>query len=164
MPVRPFTIAGRVLHFGRYGGDSEDPRLSQLFLGYPHLVRGYQSGSFTPDECRTDGGCPVFEQLLGSRLLIANLEFRFPLTSLFGADPWSGPLPIELAFFGDAGYAWDQNSSPDLFGGEREPVTSAGVALRIAIQRFLSLEFDFVRPFERTEKGWLFEFSLQQGF
>jgi hypothetical protein len=164
MPVRPFTIAGRVLHFGRYGGDSEDPRLSQLFLGYPHLVRGYQSGSFTPDECRTDGGCPVFEQLLGSRLLIANLELRFPLTSLFGADPWSGPLPIELAFFGDAGYAWDQNISPDLFGGEREPVTSAGVALRIAIQRFLSLEFDFVRPFERTERGWLFEFSLQQGF
>ena len=25
-------------------------------------------------------------------------------------------------------------------------------------------ELDFVRPFERTEKGWIFEFSIQQGF
>jgi Tol biopolymer transport system component len=164
MPVRPVTIAGRLLHYGRYGGQSEDPRLSQLFLGYPHLVRGYQSGSFTADECRADGGCPVFDRLLGSRLLVANLELRFPLGAAFGADPWSGPIPIELAFFGDAGYAWTQDASPDLFGGTREPVTSAGVALRVAVQRFLVLEFDFVRPFERTEKGWLFEFSLQQGF
>ena len=164
MPVRPFTIAGRLLHFGRYGGQSEDPRLSQLFLGYPHLVRGYQSGSFTADECRADGGCPVYERLLGSRLLIANLELRFPLTSAFGADPWSGFLPIEVAFFGDAGYAWNEDLTPNLFGGSQEPVTSAGIALRVALQRFLVFELDFVRPFERSEKGWLFEFSIQQGF
>ena len=164
MPVRPFTLAGRLLHFGRYGGQSEDPRLSKLFLGYPHLVRGYQSGSFTADECRADGGCPVYDRLLGSRILVANLEFRFPLATAFGAEPWSGVVPIEVAFFGDAGYAWDQDVSPDLFGGEREPVTSAGVALRVALQRFLVFELDFVRPFERSEKGWLFEFSIQQGF
>ncbi|HEY7820174.1 MAG TPA: BamA/TamA family outer membrane protein, partial [Vicinamibacteria bacterium] len=164
MPVRPLTIASRVLHFGRYGGESEDPRLSQLFLGYPHLVRGYQSGSFTADECRTDGGCPVFDRLVGSRLLVANAEVRFPLASAFGADPWSGPIPIEVALFGDAGYAWSQGAKPDLFGGGVEPVTSAGVALRVALQRFLVFELDFVRPFERPEKGWLFEFSLQRGF
>jgi Tol biopolymer transport system component len=164
MPVRPLTIAGRVLHFGRYGSESEDPRLSQLFLGYPHLVRGYQSGSFTADECRADGGCPVFDRLIGSRLLVANAEVRFPLSSAFGADPWSGPIPVEVAFFGDAGYAWSQGAKPDLFGGAVDPVTSAGVALRVALQRFLVLEFDFVRPFERPDKGWLFEFALQQGF
>jgi hypothetical protein len=164
MPFRPFTIAARVLHFGRYGTQSEDPRLSRLFLGYPHLVRGYQPGSFSSEECRADGGCPVVDQLIGSRLLAANLEFRFPIESLLGAEPWSGPIPVELAFFGDAGYAWNKGESPDLFGGEREPVTSAGVALRVALQRFLVFELDFVRPFERTEKGWLFEFSIQQGF
>ena len=27
MPVRPFTLAGRVLHYGRYGAGGEDPRL-----------------------------------------------------------------------------------------------------------------------------------------
>jgi Tol biopolymer transport system component len=164
MPVRPFTIAGRVLHFGRYGDQSEDPRLSRLFLGYPHLVRGYQSGSFSPEECRADGGCPVYDQLIGSRLLAANLELRFPIEVLAGAEPWSGPFPVELAFFGDAGYAWNRGQSPDIFGGEREPVTSAGVGLRVALQRFLVFELDFVRPFQRPEKGWLFEFSLQQGF
>jgi outer membrane protein assembly factor BamA len=106
----------------------------------------------------------VFDRLVGSRLLVANAEVRFPLASAFGADPWSGPIPIEVALFGDAGYAWSQGAKPDLFGGGVEPVTSAGVALRVALQRFLVFELDFVRPFERPEKGWLFEFSLQRGF
>jgi outer membrane protein assembly factor BamA len=158
------TVAGRLLHVGRYGGQSDDPGLSPLFLGYPHFVRGYMAESFTADECRADGGCPVYERLFGSRLLVANLELRLPLWSAFGAEPWSGPIPVEIAFFGDAGYAWNQDVSPDLFGGEREPVTSAGVALRVAVQRYLVFELDFVRPFERTEKGWIFEFSIQQGF
>jgi hypothetical protein len=164
LPARPLTVAGRLLHLGRYGGQSDDPGLSQLFLGYPHYVRGYMSGSFTAEECRADGGCPVYERLFGSRILVANLELRVPLWSALGAEPWSGPIPVEIALFGDAGYAWDQDVSPDVFGGDREPATSAGVALRVAVQQYLVFEFDFVRPFERTEKGWIFEFSLQRGF
>src|SRR5262249_55566845 len=38
MPKRPITIAMRALHYGRYGSDSEDPRLVQLYAGYPELV------------------------------------------------------------------------------------------------------------------------------
>jgi hypothetical protein len=71
MPVRPYTIAARVLHYGRYGSGGEDARISPLFLGYPNLVRGYDFGSFDVDECdSSDGDCPVFDQLLGSRVLI----------------------------------------------------------------------------------------------
>ena len=33
MPVRPFTLAARVLHYGRYGSGGEDGRLQPLVLG-----------------------------------------------------------------------------------------------------------------------------------
>src|SRR6267143_4652458 len=49
MPFRPFTLAGRVMHVGRYGNDGE--RLYPLFIGYPSLVRGYDFGSFDASEC-----------------------------------------------------------------------------------------------------------------
>lgn len=163
MPKRPFTIAVRGMHFGRYGRDADDFRLTNLFLGFPNLVRGYQSGSFTAEECAA-GGCEVFDNLLGSKLLVGNVEFRFPLIGTLTGEPWTGPIPIELALFGDAGVAWTRQDEPDFFGGTREPVASAGIALRVALQRFLVVELDFVHPFDRPEKGWLFEFNFKQGF
>jgi hypothetical protein len=51
----------------------------------------------TADACRADGGCPVFQRLLASRLAVAN-------------------------------------------------------------------ELDLVRPFQRPQKGWIFEFNLKPGF
>src|SRR5262249_46603931 len=87
MPVRPVTVAGRLMHSGRYGSGGEDTRLFPLFVGYPNLVRGYDINSFDAAECgtQTDGSCPVFDRLLGSRLLVGNLEVRAPLAALFGA-------------------------------------------------------------------------------
>ncbi len=34
MPTRPVTLAARVMHFGRYGSDGEDERLSEPYLGF----------------------------------------------------------------------------------------------------------------------------------
>src|SRR5436309_9652512 len=78
MPVRPLTIAARVMHYGRYGSGGEDQRLSPLYLGYPSLVRGYDFNSFSASECgvQAGGSCPVFDRLLGSRMLVGNLEAR----------------------------------------------------------------------------------------
>ena len=56
MPVRPFTFATRLLHYGRYASDGEDPRLQPLFLGQPGLVRGYSYGSFDASECNPPPG------------------------------------------------------------------------------------------------------------
>ncbi len=167
MPVQFFTIATRVMHYGRYGSDSEDPRLSPLFIGYPTLVRGYDVDSFTAADCRFDlsGGCPEFDRLIGSRTLIGNVELRMPLLRPFGVRRGLyGPLPVELAFFADAGVAWDSASKPDFFGGDREPVASAGVALRINAFGFAIAQLDFARPFQREERGWTFQFSLAPGF
>jgi outer membrane protein assembly factor BamA len=154
-----------VLHYGRYGADGEDPRLTPLFIGYPTLVRGYDIGSFTPAECglSSTGGCPAFDRLVGSRMLVGNLEFRFPLLRPFGLrSGMYGPIPAELAFFADAGMAWTRE--PGAQFGDRELVRSAGIALRFNALGFAILQLDYVRPFDRPGKGWLWQFSLAPGF
>jgi outer membrane protein assembly factor BamA len=166
MPVRPFTLAFRGLYYGRFGSSAEDGRLPTLFLGYPGLVRGYDSGSFQSSECgvQTDGSCPAFDRLIGSRIGIANAELRFPLWGAFGGDRFYGPLPIEMAIFADAGIAWGRNSRPGLAGANREPVASAGIAARINVLGFAVAEIDYVRPLDRPGRGWLWQFSLRPGF
>ena len=167
MPAPFFTVATRVMHYGRYGSDAEDPRLNPLYIGYPTLVRGYDVDTFTAADCRADpaGGCPAFERLIGSRTLIGNLELRMPLLRPFGVRRGMyGPLPVELAFFADGGVAWDSRSKPELFGGDREAVASAGVALRINAFGFAVVQLDYARPFQRERQGWVFQFNLAPGF
>jgi Tol biopolymer transport system component len=166
MPVRPFTFAVRGLHYGRYGGDSEDSRLPPLFIGYQGLVRGYDYGSFDANECNSVdfSTCEAFDQLEGSRVAIASAEFRFPLLGLFSGRSFYGPFPIELALFGDAGLAWTSDTKPSFAGGDREWVRSAGVALRANLLGFAVAEFDYVRPFDRSRKGWIWQFGLTPGF
>jgi Tol biopolymer transport system component len=164
MPVRPVTLAGRVLHYGRYGAGAEDQRLGSLFLGYPNLVRGYDSGSFTASECGTGGGCPVYDRLLGSRLLVGNVEVRAPLLGLFGAKSLYGPVPIEIGAFFDAGVAWLSGSRPALFGGERQLVKSFGGTARLNLFGFAVLQLDYVKPLDRPGKSPYFTFNLLSGF
>jgi hypothetical protein len=166
MPAPFYTIAGRAMHFGRYGSGSNDQRLFPLFMGYPSLVRGYDQNSFSIDECDVDTGtCPTYERLLGTRLLIGNLEFRFPLLRPFGVTQnMYGPLPVEVALFADGGVAWSRGEKPELFGGSRQGVGSAGIAFRVNVLGFMIAEFDFVRPFSRPEQGTMFLFHLTPGF
>ena len=163
MPVRPFTLAFRGLYYGRYGNDSEDSRLPTLFLGYPGLVRGYDSGSFEAQECGITGGCPLFDRLIGSRLLVANAELRFPLWGVFGGDNFYGPLPLEMAVFSDAGVAWGRGTSPRFAGGDRAPVVSVGATLRANLLGFAVGEINYVRPLDRN-RGWIWQFNLRPGF
>jgi outer membrane protein assembly factor BamA len=167
MPAPFYTLASRVIHYGRYGGDAEDPRLLPLYIGYPTLVRGYDVNTFDASECvpSATSQCPAFDRLLGSRMLVANLEFRFPLLRPFGLSRrMYGPLPVELGFFTDAGVAWSRGQRPALLGGTRHGVSSAGVTLRVNLMGFAVGEFDFSRPFQRPRKGWVFQFNLSPGF
>jgi outer membrane protein assembly factor BamA len=170
MPKRPYTFAVRLLHYGRYARDGEDTRLQPLFIGQPGLMRGYSYGSFDASECNPPAGdpaaCPVFDQLLGSRMLIGNAELRFPLFGVLGVGTgYYGAFPIEFVVFGDAGLAWDTVNKPSVFGsGTRDPVFSAGAGLRLNLLGFAVAELNLVRPFDRPEKGWLWQFELQPGF
>lgn len=167
MPVSFYTIAFRAMHYGRYGSGGGDGRLSPLYLGYPSLVRGYDVYSFDSSECVPKGTstCPAIDRLVGSRVLIGNLEFRFPLLRPFGASQGMyGPVPVELALFADGGVAWNGGERPSLLGGERQGVSSVGAALRVNFLGFAIGEFDFARPLQRDRQGWLFQFNLSPGF
>ncbi|MEO6236984.1 MAG: BamA/TamA family outer membrane protein [Vicinamibacterales bacterium] len=166
MPVRPFTIALRGMYYGRHGQDAENSLLTPVFLGYPELVRGYDYGSFKSGECgiTADGSCPVFDRLLGSRMLVANVELRFPLWGAFGGDNFYGPVPVELGVFADAGAAWDRSRSLHLTGAERNLVRSVGATARVNLFGYAIGQVDYVRPLDRSGRGWLWQFSLRPGF
>jgi outer membrane protein assembly factor BamA len=154
MPIRPFTIAGRFLHIGRYGNDADDPRMYPMFIGYPSLIRGYDIGSFHASECGfSTTSCPVVDQLFGSRIMVASLELRFPLFGVLGAGGgYYGILPIEAALFYDAGVAWTGTQGAEIFGnGPRQVYRSAGASLRMNLfghpARWMTLQ-----PFQRPER------------
>ncbi len=168
MPITPVTIAGRVVHLARYGSGGEDSRLFPLFLGYPDLVRGYDSGSFQAEECGVQnlntGTCPVFDQLFGSRLLVGNLEVRAPLVGLFTHSLSYGAVPIEVFGFADTGVAWTSAQKPSIFGGSKNFVTSLGGGARVNVFGFAIAELNLVRPIDRPTRGWIFQFNLRPGF
>jgi hypothetical protein len=168
MPVRPFTLAGRVLHIGRYGRDADDNPFYPLFIGYPSLVRGYDAGSIDAnEECGPDrNACPVFEQLFGSKMLVGNVELRFPPFGLLGlGGGYYGVLPVDAGIFYDAGVAWTGAEGTLLFGnGPRKIVSSAGVSFRMNLFGYAIGQMDVVHPFDRPEKDWMLRFSLTQGF
>jgi hypothetical protein len=166
MPVRPITFAVRGLHVARYGGSSEDERLSPLFLGYPSLVRGYDVNSFEASECTlsADGSCPEFDRLLGSRMLVVNAEVRAPLAGLFNRKLDYGPIPVELFAFFDSGVAWTRDVKPTFADGTRPWVSSAGFGARVNLFGFAIGEFNMARPLNRDGRGWMFVFNLRPGF
>lgn len=108
--AKPFTIAGKLFHYGRYGSDFnndniDDFRLRSLYIGNQILMRGYQynnlkNGSTTDDL--------YVDQLIGSKVATANLEIRVPFT---GPEQLavikSKFLFSELALFFDAGAAFN---------------------------------------------------------
>jgi Tol biopolymer transport system component len=165
MPVRPFTLAFRVLHFGRYGNNANDNRLYPLFLGYETLLRGYNPSSFGVTEN------DVYSQLFGSKIAIANVELRFPLFGVLGIGRgYYGILPIDFVAFYDAGIAWgleaegDKDGKPFFLGGKRRPLTSAGVGLRMNMFGYLIIGVNAVKPFDRPNKNWVFQVTIMPGF
>jgi Tol biopolymer transport system component len=180
--LRPFTLAGRGMHFGRYGSESRTDVFGRgTYLGYPSLVRGYYG---VYDDCRNGGNpntCALLDQLFGSRIGVFNAELRFPLIRalVLGTGNIGFP-PIEGFFFADAGVAWGRNSqgleTSPVFGRgiqenplERGFLTSAGVGMRANLFGYLILEIDYVNAFERLDangnkRGWHWEFAIQPGF
>jgi Tol biopolymer transport system component len=172
IPVKPFTLAFRALHLGRYGKDSEDPRFYPLYIAWWDLVRGYDvySGSNSTVDYR---------RLFGSKMIVANVELRFPILRLLGLGKgYFGAWPLEAYGFYDAGIAWantpgDQyywggttpaDVKPWFLGGNRKPLTSAGVGLRTNLFGMLVLGVNYVYPFQDRLQGWHFQFYISPGF
>lgn len=168
----PLTLAFRFMHYGRYFGESDDNRLTPLFLGYETWVRGYSINSYDVSECsegENPEDCPEFDRLVGSRIAVFNTELRIPL---FGVEQYGlinfPYLPTEISAFFDAGMAWTKDEDPVLsFQGRsdrRVPVYSAGFAARVNLFGYIIVQAFYAWPFQRPEKGAHFGFVLAPGW
>ena len=162
----PVTVAARAYTYMRVGNEGDHRALYPLFLGYPHLIRGYESSSFRGNEDPRFN----FNSLMGTRIAVINLEVRLPFTGpeQLAVIP-SGMLFSDLNFFFDAGLAWNNDSkvafrsTPRLVGVEagpngqsvdvyeRVPALSAGVSLRVNLFGAMVLEPYYAVPFQRTD-------------
>lgn len=179
--LRPFTLAVRGMHVGRYGRDEH--RVGAIYLGWPFLIRGYGRDNVA-DACRPTlptGGreCDLYyDELKGSRVALTNVELRVPIIRQLVVGNTLGLPPVEGFIFGDAGMAWGSieanpgqviethatfrrgvQSALD----ERGIVTSAGVGARANLFGYFVVEAVYVKAFERTN-GFHWQFSLQPGF
>ena len=166
---RPVTFAVRGLHFGRYGEDAESPNLGRLYLGQGSLVRGYESWTFDPSECGpSQDTCPVFDRVVGSKLVAGSVEVRAPLlgTPEFGLISASF-LPTEIFGFADIGAAWREGQSVtwewNTDTDERVPVMSAGVGLRILLA-YIPIEVFAAKPFHRPDEDIVYGFNITPGW
>ena len=59
MPVRPYTLAVRLVHLGRYGEDAGDFRLRDSYVGSSTLVPGYGASTVVRSDCPAGSAdCP----------------------------------------------------------------------------------------------------------
>jgi hypothetical protein len=158
MIAKPYTLATRIVHVGRYGGDEYDQRFQPAFLGSRQFVHGYDWSSLSCPPTAS-GDCAALSELLGNRLVAGNLEVRFPIMGMLSREIRYGSVPLEGFVFSDVGLIWTR-------AGEqrgRSLVNSLGLGLRL--NGFgLPLEFAAVRTPRAGAAGWSFDFSLRPGF
>jgi hypothetical protein len=164
MPIRPYTLAIRVLHAARYGGDADDFRLRETYLGSSSLVRGYGAGVVARSECR--GGtadCPALNRMLGTGVLVTKLELRVPVVGALSSRVRYGSLPMDAFVFADAGAAWGGQAQFGPGGAGRALIRSVGAGVRINAMGVI-LEVGTTRPLDLRRNRWSFEFNLRPGF
>jgi hypothetical protein len=162
MPIKPYTIAARVVHMGHYGRDADDPRILPAFLGSRQFVHGYGWGSLQCEMAPMET-CGAFEELLGSRLLVGNMEVRVPVMGVLAREIDYGSVPAEGFLFADSGLVWSRSRLFAATGRERRLVTSVGAGVRVNAFGF-PLELAVVRALNAPARGWSFDFSFRPAF
>jgi hypothetical protein len=162
MPVKPYTLAARLVHLGQYGRDAHDPRLVPIFLGSRQFVHGYGWSSL---RCRPNvsGECDAYDDLLASRFLVGNLELRVPILGMLRRELRYGAVPAEAFVFADSGYVWAQSPAFTFAAPDRRLITSFGIGARLNAFG-LPLEIAAVRALSAPARGWSFDFSFRPGF
>jgi WD40 repeat protein len=144
------------------------------YIGNPYWIRGYDRESYASADCGTNGAnatnnsaatCSAV-QLVGSRIVVANAELRFPLVRRFdlGVLPIALP-PIDGLLFYDAGMAWSGGQKVSLtqpdnydFTKQRYPLRSFGYGVRMNLFNIAILRWDYSVPRDgfKNKGYWLF--------
>ncbi|MBC5775325.1 PD40 domain-containing protein [Pontibacter sp. KCTC 32443] len=151
--VRPFALAFRVLHQGRYGEDAESNQLAPLTIAYPTYIRGF--GNEYISRSQEIGNGITFNNLYGSRVAVANAEIRLPFTGPERlAALKSDILFTDLNLFVDGGIAWSSERSveEDQFSGSinYKPLISTGLSLRVNLFGYMVIEPYYAIPIEKN--------------
>ncbi len=153
--IKPFGLAFRLYHYGRYGNGADNNITSPIYLGYPWLIRGYENISFYGDASPGSNSFNI-SRLSGTKIIVANAELRFPLSGPKRlALIKSGWLFTDLNLFFDSGLAWNSGNNikldwqtTSLSDTTRIPVYSTGVSLRINLLGYLVIEPYYAFPFQ----------------
>ncbi|WP_316737335.1 peptidase MA family metallohydrolase [Pedobacter aquatilis] len=185
--LKPITLAVRSYNMLRIGKDAD--RLYPLFLGYPYLIRGYESNSIYKSTTQRADQSFDINQLSGSKMAVFNFEVRLPFTGpkKLSAIP-SKFLFSDLNLFFDAGVAWTNDTkvafkneptyvTTPIIGAdgtqtgtyqattERVPVMSVGLSLRVNVFGYFVLEPYYAIPFQRKDvKTGVFGLTFAPGW
>jgi hypothetical protein len=149
--AKPFTIAFRNMFVGRFGKDSESGVIPPFYIGDPYFIRGYQALDFATKASDNE---VTINDLLGSRIYVANAELRFPFT---GPERLSAIrsriIFTELNLFTDGGIAWGKASTPsvngtDIVSRNSKFVLSSGVSMRLNFFGYLVIEPFYAVPWQ----------------
>jgi len=162
MPIRPFTLAMRVQHVGRYGRDADDPRLLPFVWLVQDVVRGYDGRQLPVRGCSTATlqGCDPIDAATTRRLTAANVELRFPIIGALRRTTSYGAVPLEGLVFSDAGAFWTGGPATT---SAKTLVRSNGVGVRLNVGGFV-FEFDAAKPVEPVARGWRLSVNFRPGF
>ncbi|HET7457913.1 MAG TPA: hypothetical protein VFJ74_09675, partial [Gemmatimonadaceae bacterium] len=172
------TVATRV------GADisvGRDEMALPKYLGSPQSnfwLRGYDRQNFFSTIGCNQGtfgvnaacGAP---QMIGSRVVLASAELRFPLIRRFdlGLLPVSLP-PLDGLIFYDAGMAWQGGQTAHFLRPpndydpalDRYLLTSYGAGLRLNLFNFALLRWDYAIPIDQPNHKGFWQFSLGPSF
>ncbi|MFO7827503.1 MAG: hypothetical protein R6V23_02670 [Bacteroidales bacterium] len=168
---KPLSFALRGMHMGTYGEDKD--RLYPYYLGNHYFIRGYTYNSFQKGEVDGNKGLNI-NSLIGSKILVANAELRFPFSGYERlALIKSGLLYSDLVLFFDGGLAWNSESPFAKNSGIKMtwepdynyyvPVFSTGLSLRINLFGYAILEPYIAIPFQQQGVFSVFGLNITGG-
>jgi outer membrane protein assembly factor BamA len=152
-----------------------DEREFPKYIGRPDFFRGYDREQFAGADCGVSNSDPSqcsAVQLLGSRVMYANAELRFPLVRRvdLGILPISLP-PVDGLFFYDMGVAWSNQQNLWLtrpanydFATDRYPLRSYGFGVRMNLFNIALIRWDYSIPLDSQNKKGYWFWTLGQSF
>jgi Tol biopolymer transport system component len=153
MPIKPYSIALRLMHTARYGADGADPRLISSFLGSSYFVRGHRQDL---QFCRPDATQVCGDDLLGHRLLVGNIEVRAPIAGILSRAIDYGGIPADAFVFADAGMI-----TPGV--GRATTISAFGGGVRVNAMGF-PVEIAAIRALDGPRPRWQFDLGFRVGF
>jgi len=139
------------------------------FLGSSYFVRGHRQDL---RYCRPDATRVCGDDLLGSRLLVGNVEVRVPLWGIRSQQIDYGMFPADAFVFADGGRIWPgtgnrepgtgTSGSPLPAPGSRM-ISSFGGGLRVNAMGF-PLELAAIRALDGPRPRWQFDLGFRVGF